>query len=94
MFLDRFLFELSCKNTHGNTHTHTHTHTHMYIDAHKGSNEYSTVALCKNATIMKLYAVKTLICVSLTLQLLTFMEVNTGLCCPHIQPRDGNIIMK
>ena len=32
VFLDRFLFELSCKNTH--THTHTHTHT--------DSNEYPT----------------------------------------------------
>ena len=31
VFLDRFLFELSCKNTHTHkhgTHTHTHTHTH------------------------------------------------------------------
>ena len=46
MFLDRFLFELSCKNTHIRKHT-THTHT----DTHKDSNEYSIVAFCKNATI-------------------------------------------
>ena len=39
VFLDRFLFELSCKNTH----THTNTHTH--------SNEYPIVAFSKNATI-------------------------------------------
>ena len=44
VFLDRFLFELSCKNTH--THTHTHTHTE--------SNEYPIVAFSKNATIMKM----------------------------------------
>ena len=41
MFLDRFLFELSCKNTH----THTHKHTH------RDSNEYPIVAFPKNATI-------------------------------------------
>ena len=41
MFLDRFLFELSCKNTH----THTQTHTH------RDSNEYPIVAFSKNATI-------------------------------------------
>ena len=28
MFLDQFLFELSCKNPH--THTHTHMHTHIF----------------------------------------------------------------
>ena len=39
--LDRFLFELSCKNTH----THKHTHTH------RDSNEYPIVAFSKNATI-------------------------------------------
>ena len=27
IFLDPFLFELSCKNTHRNTHTHTQMHT-------------------------------------------------------------------
>ena len=43
VFQDRFLFELSCKNTH--THTHTHTHT--------DSNEYPIVAFSKNATIIK-----------------------------------------
>ena len=43
VFLDRFLFELSCKNTH--THTHKHTHTH------RDSNEYPIVAFSKNATI-------------------------------------------
>ena len=42
VFLDRFLFELSCKNTH--THKHTHTHT--------DSNEYPIVAFSKNATII------------------------------------------
>ena len=39
VFLDRFLFELSCKNTH------THKHTH------RDSNEYPIVAFSKNATI-------------------------------------------
>ena len=39
VFLDRFLFELSCKNTH--THKHTHTHTH------RDSNEYPIVAFSK-----------------------------------------------
>ena len=34
VFLDQFLFELSCKNTH----THTNTHTH------RDSNEYPIVA--------------------------------------------------
>ena len=45
MFLDPFLLELSCKNmyTHRNTHRHTHT----------DSDEYSTVAFCKNASIIK-----------------------------------------
>ena len=38
VFLDRFLFELSCK--------HTHTHT--------DSNEYPIVAFSKNATITSL----------------------------------------
>ena len=28
VFLDRFFFELSCKNTHTQTRTHTQTHTH------------------------------------------------------------------
>ena len=41
MFLDQFLFELSCKNTHtqGNTHTHP--------------DKFFIVAFCKNATIYK-----------------------------------------
>ena len=43
VFLDRFLFELSCKNTH----THTQTHTH------RDSNEYPIVAFSKNATITR-----------------------------------------
>ena len=43
VFLDRFLFELSCKNTHTHTHKHTRTHT--------DSNEYPIVAFSKNATI-------------------------------------------
>ena len=38
VFLDQFLFELSCKNTQTQTHTHTH--------------EYSIVAFSKNATII------------------------------------------
>ena len=42
MFLDRFLFELSCeKNAH--TNKETHTHTEFY--------EYSIVVFSKNATI-------------------------------------------
>ena len=40
VFLDRFLFELLCKNTHTDTQTHT------------DSNEYPIVAFSKNATIM------------------------------------------
>ena len=47
VFLDRFLFELSCKNTH--THTQTRTHTHTHTD----SNEYPIVAFSKNATIKR-----------------------------------------
>ena len=46
MLLDRFLFELSCKNTHTQTRTHTHTHTR------RDSNEYPIVAFSKNTTIM------------------------------------------
>ena len=46
VFLDRFLFELSCKNTH--THTQTRTHTHTHTD----SNEYPIGAFSKNATII------------------------------------------
>ena len=46
VFLDRFLFELSCKNTHTHTRTHTHTHT--------DSNEYPIVAFSKNATIIRM----------------------------------------
>ena len=38
VFLDRFLFELSCKNTH---------------TPHRDSNEYPIVAFSKNATIIK-----------------------------------------
>ena len=44
VFLDRFLFELSCKNTHTQTQTHKH----------RDSNEYSIVAFSKNATIAKI----------------------------------------
>ena len=43
---DRFLYELSCKNSLSHTHGHTHTHTHT------DSNEYSIVAFSKNATII------------------------------------------
>ena len=43
VFLDRFLFELSCKNTHTHKHGHTHTHTHTHTD----SNEYPIVAFPK-----------------------------------------------
>ena len=42
VFLDLFLFELSCKNKH----THGHTHTH------RDSNEYPIVVFSKNATII------------------------------------------
>ena len=54
VFLDRFLFELSCKNTHTHTHTHghTHTHTHTRTHTHRDSNEYPIVAFSKNATII------------------------------------------
>ena len=56
VFLDRFLFELSCKDTH--THTHTNTHTH------RDSNEYPIVAFSKNATITrKRFSEKTNSCV-------------------------------
>ena len=48
IFLDQFLFELSCKKTH--THTHTHTHTYGNTDAHKESDAYPIVAFCKNTT--------------------------------------------
>ena len=44
VFLDQFLFELPCKNTH----TQTQKHTHM----HRDSNEYPIVAFSKNATII------------------------------------------
>ena len=46
VFLDRFLFELSCKNTHTHTNTDTQTHT--------DSNEYPIVAFSKNATIINI----------------------------------------
>ena len=49
VFLDRFLFELSCKNTH----THKHTHTH------RDSNEYPIVAFSKNATIINMEKCRT-----------------------------------
>ena len=49
VFLDRFLVELSCKNTHTHTQTHRHTHTHT----HRDSNEYPIVAFSKNATIIR-----------------------------------------
>ena len=45
VFLDQFLFELSCKKTHTQTHTHTHAHT--------DSNEYPIVVFSKNATVTK-----------------------------------------
>ena len=38
VFLHRFLFELSCKNTHKNTDVHTH----------RDSDEYSRVVFSKN----------------------------------------------
>ena len=44
MFIDRLLFELSCKNMETQKHENTHTHT--------DSDEYSIVAFCKNATII------------------------------------------
>ena len=54
MFLDQFVFELSCKNTytHTNTHTNTHTHTHANTHTHTHSNEYPIVAFSKKATII------------------------------------------
>ena len=45
MFLDQFLFELSCKNTHMETHTHTHTHIRTYTKALT-----STLTIIKNIT--------------------------------------------
>ena len=50
-FLDQFLFELSCKNTHTHKHRRTHTHTHTHTD----SNEYPIVAFSKNATIINVF---------------------------------------
>ena len=50
VFLDRFLFELSCKNTH--THTHTNTHTHRERERERDSNEYPIVAFSKKASII------------------------------------------
>ena len=41
------------KHTQGNTLKETHTQKHTHTDAHKDSNEYSIVAFCKNATIIK-----------------------------------------
>ena len=38
IFLDPFLFELSCKR-------HTHTEIHTHTNAHKDSDEYSIVIL-------------------------------------------------
>ena len=49
MFLDQFLFELSCKSTHAHTHAHIHRHTH------RDSNEYPIVAFSKNATIIMVH---------------------------------------
>ena len=61
-FLDRFLFELSCKNTHTHTQTcnynycvHTHTHTHTDTERQADTQtlryadvyEYSIVAVDK-----------------------------------------------
>ena len=43
MCLDQSLFELPCKKPWKHTHT----------DADKDSDEYSIVAFCKNATIIK-----------------------------------------
>ena len=40
VFLDRFLFELSCKSTHTQTRRHTHTHRDPIV------------AFSKNATII------------------------------------------
>ena len=51
VFLDQFLFELSCKNTH--THKHTQTRTHTHTHTHTDSNEYPIVAFSKNATIIR-----------------------------------------
>ena len=51
MLLDQFLFELSCRSTHGNTHTHAHTHTHTHAHKHTNTHKhthynYSTLFLC------------------------------------------------
>ena len=42
LFLNRFLFELSCKNTH----------THKHGNTDRDSKEYPIVAFSKNATIL------------------------------------------
>ena len=79
IFLDQFLFELSCKNTHTYTHidtdththtstpthTHKHTHSHAHTHTHRESNEYSIVAFSKKATIItrKRFSEKTNSCV-------------------------------
>ena len=49
VFIGRLLFELSRKNTETQKHGKTETHT--------DSDEYSIVAFCKNATIIKIHQV-------------------------------------
>ena len=44
-------FELSCKNTHGNTHTHTGTQTEAHNTVYEVSSTH-VVAFCKNTTII------------------------------------------
>ena len=41
MFLDLFLFELSCKNTH----THTHTHTHQGLSCRTREDFYISLLM-------------------------------------------------
>ena len=52
MFLDRFLFKLSCKNNHTQKHRHTHAHTHT--DAHKDSNKVLYSCLLQKRNYSKL----------------------------------------
>ena len=52
MFIDRLLFELSCKNTETQKHRNTENG-----NTHTDSDEYSIVGFCKNATIKIMYAI-------------------------------------
>ena len=77
MLLDRFLYELPCKNTHGNTHTHTHT------DAHKDSDEYSIVEFYKKLIAYYLYLKVKIVKISLT-PVMGFNKLLTAMLNDHL----------